>query len=219
MESKNSYIVLKIIAFVYMVISIPSLLVGIILVLVSLFGITIALISGKWAVILVSLPFFASSMGFFLAGVGLLAIREFIHLAISVEESVVLMASSSGPRIPIAQPLRKKQKVDLSSPMDIDELEEELFDDEEFEEDELHEDEIDLEELDFNKTKEPDPVIETPPVPTPPPVKPKASQSNSISLTCPHCGRTAIAPAKVIGKKVRCRGCEEKFIANEQDRG
>jgi hypothetical protein len=36
-----------------------------------------------------------------------------------------------------------------------------------------------------------------------------------INISCPECGKQIRAPASVLGKKIRCKGCDEVFVARE----
>ncbi len=37
----------------------------------------------------------------------------------------------------------------------------------------------------------------------------------TITISCPECGKQLKAPANVVGKKIRCKGCDEVFVARE----
>lgn len=39
--------------------------------------------------------------------------------------------------------------------------------------------------------------------------------ATSISIVCPECGKEIKAPENVLGKKVRCKGCQATFVARK----
>src|SRR5947209_4142238 len=37
--------------------------------------------------------------------------------------------------------------------------------------------------------------------------------ADTVSVTCPECGKNINMPEEILGRKVRCKGCGESFVA------
>src|SRR5262245_1003468 len=41
----------------------------------------------------------------------------------------------------------------------------------------------------------------------------RCPMATTITVTCPECQKQIKAPPEIVGKKIRCKGCEHTFIA------
>lgn len=217
-RSKTDYIGLKVVMGFLRVIAILSLISGLIYLCLAFYDYFtfekpkqngFSMIKTEWQAFWIR---FTMSLPGFFSFVFFSAIYELIQLLIRIEENTFRAANRNGNDNE-NKPLATNRKTPpLPAPDDSDIFDDEEYDESEESEEVVYDDVIEVDELKFDDSVELE--IETPSIPTPPPAK-TPNKTNFVSLTCPHCGRSANAPAKVLGKKVRCSGCEEKFVARQ----
>ena len=39
--------------------------------------------------------------------------------------------------------------------------------------------------------------------------------AEKVSITCPECAKQLQAPAEILGRKIRCKGCNAVFVAQK----